>query len=172
MMIDYNFRKEQIKEWRKNNPERVKEIKGRYRENNKDKIKEYNTQYEKTKNAKERTERYKEKDKFIDTRERYNKSEEGKASRQRGDFMRRVKMGEIISTLTSKEWLDILERYNYRCAYCDVEFEVENMPTKDHVIPISRGGGNTKENIVPACQTCNSKKHNKLDYNILARGEV
>ena len=36
------------------------------------------------------------------------------------------------------------------------------MPTKDHVIPISKGGHNTKENIVPACQSCNNKKYNKI----------
>ncbi|MCK4464389.1 MAG: HNH endonuclease [Bacteroidales bacterium] len=37
-----------------------------------------------------------------------------------------------------------------------------NRETKDHVIPISKGGDNTKENIVPACQSCNSKKFNKI----------
>ncbi|MDB4875733.1 MAG: hypothetical protein JWM41_2179 [Gemmatimonadetes bacterium] len=28
----------------------------------------------------------------------------------------------------------------------------------DHVIPISRGGSHTRENVVPACRSCNSKK--------------
>jgi len=94
----------------------------------------------------------------------WNKTEKSKARSQRGHMKRRTKEREIINTLTSQEWADVLEEYNYRCAYCDVEFEVENMPHKDHIIPISKGGHNIKENIVPACQSCNSKKGNKLNY--------
>lgn len=100
--------------------------------------------------------------KISEIDKKYYKTEKGKANSQRKCTARRTRLKEIINTLTSKEWLDILEEYNYKCAYCDVEFEVENMPTKDHIIPISKGGHNIKENIVPACRSCNAKKHNKL----------
>lgn len=93
-----------------------------------------------------------------------NNPEKYKANLQRGKTKRRVKFREIINTLTAEEWIDILEAYNYRCAYCDVEFEVENMPTKDHIIPLIKGGNNTKENIVPACRSCNSSKKDKISY--------
>ena len=33
--------------------------------------------------------------------------------------------------------------------------------TKDHVIPISRGGSDAIDNIVGACLTCNKRKHRK-----------
>lgn len=32
--------------------------------------------------------------------------------------------------------------------------------TKDHLVPRSRGGTTTPENIVPACEECNQKKAN------------
>ncbi len=121
-----------VRLWQKNNPENVRKYRKKYRENNP----EYQKQYLQT--------------------------EEGKASAQRGNIKRQAKEREIINTLTSQEWLDILEAYNYRCVYCDVEFEVENMLTKDHIIPLSKGGHNTKENVVPACRSCNSKKYNKI----------
>jgi len=92
----------------------------------------------------------------------WRKTEKGKANSQRGKTKRRAKERNIINTLTSQEWLDILEEYNYRCAYCDVEFDIENMSTQDHIIPISKGGDNTKDNVVPACKGCNSKKFNKI----------
>ena len=46
--------------------------------------------------------------------------------------------------------------------YEDKEFNLFDRPTRDHVIPISKGGNNTKENIVPACGSCNSKKKDKI----------
>lgn len=94
--------------------------------------------------------------------QKYNRTEKGKLSRQRVKFNRRTKEKEAINTLTSQGWLDILEEHNYMCAYCGIEFNCENLPTKDHIIPISKGGHNIKENIVPACKSCNCKKHNKI----------
>jgi 5-methylcytosine-specific restriction endonuclease McrA len=34
----------------------------------------------------------------------------------------------------------------------------------DHVIPLSKGGHDTLENVRPSHGQCNIKKHNKLDY--------
>lgn len=41
------------------------------------------------------------------------------------------------------------------CSYCD---EPTREPEPDHVIPISRGGRNGIENILPCCHKCNSDK--------------
>lgn len=63
--------------------------------------------------------------------------------------------------LTEAEWEHILGEYRYRCAYCGCKLgyaEDELSPTQDHVIPLSRGGGHTKGNVVPACVHCNSVK--------------
>lgn len=171
--------------WRKDNREQVLEINRQYHKNNVEKEKEYKKRYylenkeERLKYGKkyreENPEYYlkynrewskTEKGKISQQKsgKKYNKTEKGIAKNQRGHSERRTRERKIINTLTSQEWLDILEAYNYRCAYCDVEFEVENMPHKDHVIPISKGGHNTKENIVPTCQSCNSKKGNKSNY--------
>jgi len=99
-----------------------------------------------------------EKDKMLEYQKKYLLTEKGRACRQRSDCKRRTKGKEITNTLTSDEWFDILEKYNYRCVHCGVEFDCENLPTRDHIIPISKGGNNIKENIVPACRSCNSKK--------------
>lgn len=49
----------------------------------------------------------------------------------------------------------VLERDGYRCTYCeatDGPFEV------DHILPVSRGGGNEFENLTCACKPCNRSK--------------
>jgi len=49
-------------------------------------------------------------------------------------------------------------RDEFRCQYCGSREEL----TFDHVIPRSRGGRTTWENVVAACSACNLKKGNRL----------
>lgn len=51
------------------------------------------------------------------------------------------------------EWIKILDRYDWKCAYCGGEFE-----EIEHIIPRSKGGLTTRNNIVPSCKRCNRKK--------------
>lgn len=51
----------------------------------------------------------------------------------------------------------IYKRDGYTCAYCGAK---ENL-TLDHVLPSSRGGEDTWENLVTACNKCNTLKGNK-----------
>jgi len=172
-----NRNKEKDKQWRINNKEKILARSKQWREENGKRQKEYAKKYyqEHKKEELERSRKYRREnpeqekkwkennpDIIRASSKKYRISDKGKANIQRGHTMRRKRLGKIINTLTSQEWLDILEAYNYRCAYCGVEFEVENMPTRDHIIPISKGGDNTKENVVPACRSCNSKKGAKI----------
>ncbi|MCL2104543.1 MAG: 4-hydroxy-3-methylbut-2-enyl diphosphate reductase [Kiritimatiellaeota bacterium] len=43
------------------------------------------------------------------------------------------------------------------CHYCKQTVGADAL-TMDHVVPVARGGGSTKGNIVPCCNDCNSKK--------------
>ena len=63
------------------------------------------------------------------------------------------------NTLTTRQWLDLQIRDGFRCRYCQKYCEppVDYLQI-DHVIPLSRGGANTIENIVPACRACNRSK--------------
>lgn len=51
----------------------------------------------------------------------------------------------------------IYKRDGYTCAYCGAK---ENL-TIDHILPSSRGGQDTWENLVTACGKCNTLKGNK-----------
>jgi 5-methylcytosine-specific restriction endonuclease McrA len=53
----------------------------------------------------------------------------------------------------------VLMRDRYTCQYCGKE-ESRNM-TLDHIIPRSRGGKSSWENLVCACRQCNNRKNNR-----------
>jgi 5-methylcytosine-specific restriction endonuclease McrA len=68
---------------------------------------------------------------------------------------RRSRKKQLPCTLTQLEWQEILVENGYRCFYCGAT----DIPlNQEHKIPVSRGGGYTRENIVPACGSCNSQK--------------
>ena len=56
---------------------------------------------------------------------------------------------------------NVFIRDNHQCQYCGQHFKPENL-TLDHVVPKSKGGGNSWKNIVTACKCCNQKKGNSL----------
>ncbi len=58
--------------------------------------------------------------------------------------------------LTLDEWEALLEAWA-SCAYCGTAVGPFQ---KDCVLPISRGGRYTFENVVPACRSCNASKSN------------
>ncbi|MBW2521824.1 MAG: HNH endonuclease [Deltaproteobacteria bacterium] len=47
------------------------------------------------------------------------------------------------------------------CYYCGTVYEQKDL-TMDHIIPLARGGRSTKDNLVPCCKDCNSRKKTLL----------
>lgn len=55
---------------------------------------------------------------------------------------------------------NILLRDNYVCQYCSKKLTSSNA-TLDHVVPRSKGGRSTFQNVVCCCESCNTRKANK-----------
>ncbi len=73
----------------------------------------------------------------------------------------KYRASDVCRTLdvSSKEWerlrSAVFERDNYTCQYCgkrDVALEC------DHILPFSRGGNSTIDNLITACKSCNRSK--------------
>lgn len=75
------------------------------------------------------------------------------------------KAGAPVNDLTKQGWADILVQYEAECFYCGAS----GIPlTQDHKIPLSRGGSHTRDNVVPACVSCNSRKRAMTDIEFMA----
>lgn len=53
------------------------------------------------------------------------------------------------ATLTLLEWLEALEYFHWKCAYC----EVTPFQVMSHIVPYPHGG-TTVDNCLPACYSC------------------
>lgn len=63
----------------------------------------------------------------------------------------------ITNTFNTDEWVGILMASEGRCKYCN-KLVGMNYLIVEHAIPLAKGGGHVKENIVAACERCNSRK--------------
>lgn len=140
--------------------EKELERKRKYQEANKEKVLEWIRRYQE-----------KNKEKFLESKRRYREankekiSESGRRYREANKdkyrawkCSRYAKKQELPATLTADEWREILDRHFGRCHYCGKKTEELE---QEHMKPVSKGGGYTKENIVPACRSCNGSKYTK-----------
>ncbi|MFV2055687.1 MAG: HNH endonuclease [Thiohalomonadales bacterium] len=87
----------------------------------------------------------------------------------RGKAKRHYREDTYVPHLTNKS---LFRRDGHICLYCGDQFRRSQL-TRDHVLPLSRGGGDSWENVVTACFICNNRKGNRTPeewgkYNLIA----
>jgi 5-methylcytosine-specific restriction endonuclease McrA len=80
----------------------------------------------------------------------------------------RLQAARLRGRHTSEQWRDLREVCNWACVCCG-EPESVHGPwrlTRDHIVPLARGGSDAIENLQPLCPSCNSRKgtHSMLDF--------
>lgn len=164
------------RDWQKNNPEKERVRLKRWKTENKDRVQEHGRVYYKKNQEKKRVyaKRYRDdnpeyvrKERMRQKRYREENSGYVRAEHKRWrkanpvkvrakDQRRRTAKKGLPATLSEKEWEATLIYFGHRCVYCG-----QSWKHQDHFIPLSKGGGYTRENIVPACASCNLSKSDK-----------
>jgi 5-methylcytosine-specific restriction endonuclease McrA len=93
---------------------------------------------------------------IIENVKNYRKTLRGKISRKVA-FANERFSGQKINI--NDVWNKFIE-YGFTCAYCGTSKDI----TLDHIIPRSRGGTNTIQNILPCCKNCNNSKNDKIIF--------
>ena len=71
--------------------------------------------------------------------------------------LKEFKPGKKLVTFTR---FNVFLRDSFTCQYCNEKFSQHNL-TFDHVVPRAKGGITSWENVVAACQRCNTLKSDK-----------
>lgn len=59
--------------------------------------------------------------------------------------------------LTKEGWQAVLDAHDGKCALCGTDEHI----AIDHILPLSKGGTNTEDNVQPLCRSCNASKGNR-----------
>ncbi|MDT2805260.1 HNH endonuclease [Vagococcus lutrae] len=64
-------------------------------------------------------------------------------------------------SISNRKRFEVLTRDFYTCQYCGI-FAGEMEMELDHIVPISKGGTNEKDNLLTACVICNNGKSDRV----------
>ena len=141
---------EKQKKWRKNNPEKVNKQKERYKQRHPDADRLRAAKY-----------RENNREKYLQAKHRYYNNHREQIIIDANK--RREKINNISDGSITPDFLkELYWGQNRRCNYCGCKLTYKNR-NLDHILPISRGGMNTSDNVHWVCVGCNSSKHNKTE---------
>ena len=83
--------------------------------------------------------------------------EQDRANNRRSRLARRLRKMSASGSHTEREWLELVGRCMHSCMGCGRQLPLNDL-TQDHITPLSKGGGDEIENILPLCGSCNSRK--------------
>lgn len=149
-------------EWQKLNPDRAKEHALKWTKNNPDKVKTYRKKYSKKAIARRAS------DPAILSKRREQNNRAAKKYQKIHPEMSTVRhcrrsalKRNAVGNFTKTEWQDLCDSYGHVCLCCGQKKKL----TADHIVPLSRGGTNSIDNIQPLCLPCNASKGTKtIDY--------
>jgi len=155
--------KDYAKQYRKKNPEKVKQSTHSWVSRNPEKVRRYR-QNRVERNPGEEVRRNREyyrnnADEFKKKAKEYRKANPDKRAQHQAK--RRAKQqGQVIEcTLVVRE--EIIKRDKSTCYICGKASLNNSEIHLDHIIPLSKGGSHTPENVHVTCIPCNGKKHIK-----------
>lgn len=70
---------------------------------------------------------------------------------------------QIERLLSQQEKFAIAYQSNFTCGFCRAQVAHDNIQI-DHLVPISKGGSDHRENLIAACKKCNQTKADQIAF--------
>lgn len=157
--------RQNARDWYAANRKRANEAARQYYADHREEKRDYDEKYKarqdpETLRGKKRAYYQQNRERILEQRRELRKRDPGTANR--GSRMRRTRKRAIALLLghhTEQQWQDKLAYFGGCCAFCDT---TENI-TRDHIVPLAKGGSDLIGNIQPLCYSCNARKSAHLD---------
>ena len=143
-------------EWLKRNPQKARDAVRRWRERNPELTRERRRQYRRAAYLRDPARINAQKAAYL------ARHPEVKRAKDHAYRARRI---AAAGSFTGAEWIALIAFWGNVCAYDGKSGPLE----PEHRVPLSRGGTNFIENILPACRSCNARKHNMTEEEFRAR---
>lgn len=146
---------EACKEWRNKNYEKVRQYSRKWQELHPEKKKQSSRDYSNRNRGKLNQWAINNPERAREIKRQYKLRN---PDRGRQDTAKRRSLErKLPTTYTMEQWKGCKAHFKSSCAYCGKELKKLH---QEHFVPVTKGGGYTINNIVPACQRCNSSKNN------------
>ena len=137
------------RKWRRENPEKAKASVKKWRENNQEGLFEYG-----------RNRRKRDRERINENNRRWKK--ENPVKIRALNHRRKTNRTKAGGNYTAAEWNALVKHYGGKCLCCGRD---DVTLTVDHIIPVSKGGTSNIDNLQPLCLSCNAgKRDNTIDY--------
>lgn len=141
-----------------------RERKRRYRSEHAEKARIASQEYDRANRerqaARKKADRLANPEKYRQRLAEYNATEAGKLNRHLRKLRRRAREAQAdLRDVSASDWLRLVHRYRGCCAYCGAS---DRQLTREHIIPLARGGRHAIGNILPVCGPCNYSKADRL----------
>ena len=105
--------------------------------------------------------REKNKDKRREYDKKYRMSPRGQVVTFNKHHKRKLRKENQGSGITKEQWVEMMEFFDWKCAYSELTLDKNKNRTIDHIIPLSKNGDHEIWNLVPMCSNYNFQKQDK-----------